>query len=89
MTHIYKNVDTEIEVTIEIEDVLDFLSEASKKEIDQIKSLIKYDNNFDNTNDISANNLYDREKILIFKKAMNKYNIDQLLKRLDIKQHEL
>ena len=82
--HIYRSIDVDVDVEIDIDDILKFLSSATKKEKEQIISTIIGEDMV-----ISADNFYDREKISIFKKAMNKYNIEQLLEKLDIKQHEV
>lgn len=81
---IYKNVDIEVEVDIEIDDVLEFINEASYTEIKLIREEVG-DIEFGG---LKYDNLYDREKVLILKKAMQKYNLDQLVEKLEITQAE-
>lgn len=80
-----ENVDIDVEIDIEIDDVLEFINEASDIEINLIREEVgdieiggfKYDN------------LYDREKVLLLQEAMKRYNLDQLIEKLDIKQSEV
>jgi len=89
---VYKYTDVEIE--IELEDVLDFIDNADSDDIENIKEAISYNEN-DNDNDsdvykryLQVDNLYDREKALILKKAFKKYNLEQLIDMLKITQQD-
>jgi len=81
---IYKNVDIDVEIDIEIEDVLEFINQASDSEIKKIREEVGEVESVD----FKYDNLYDREKGLILKKAMQKYNLDQLIEKLEITQAE-
>jgi len=76
-----KYVNTEVEVEIELEDILEYIEGCSKFELKEIKDEI---GNVEN--DFPVNNLYDREKVLILKEAMKKYNLEQLIEKLEISQ---
>jgi len=76
----------EAEVEVEIEDVLDYIEYANQSEIDKIKDKISYIEREDP--EFPTNNLYDREKVLILKEAMKRYNLDQLIEKLGINPDE-
>jgi len=78
----------EVEVEVEFEDVIDYIKyDASQYELEKIKKEISYSET-DEESDFPINNLYDREKVLILKEAMKRYNLDQLVEKLGIIQAE-
>ena len=91
-----KKMYKEIEVEIDIYDVLEFLDQASKSEIIQIENKINIEienkinieseEREEEINIFKFDNLYDREKVLILRKAMEKYNLEQLIEKLGILQ---
>ena len=73
----------EVEVDIELEDVIDYIMyDASDSEIDEIKEKIYHSEK----SDFPIENLYDREKVLILKEAMKRYNLNELIEKLGITQ---
>lgn len=64
---------------VKICDVINFIDYATPSELEKIKRRM-----LQSTSDdfITADNLYDREKLLLFKEAMNKYNLDELREKL-------
>ncbi len=72
----------EVEVEVELDDILDYINyDASESDLEKIKENLKYIDDV-----FFANNLYDREKILILKDAMKKYNLEELIEKLGIIQ---
>lgn len=84
-----KNVLVDVDIEVEFEDVLEYIEKANTREKKELSNYL-YNKSDDNDDDdlLSYNNLYDREKFLILKKAMEKYDLEELIKRLDIKQNE-
>lgn len=75
-------VDTEAEVEIWLEDVLEYIQSASPRDLETIRLQV----GVENQEAFQIDNLYDREKFLILRKAMEKYNLDQLIEKLGITQ---
>lgn len=82
-----KNVLVDVDIEVEFEDIVEYIENATKREKEQL-SIYLYDKSDVDDEFLSYNNLYDREKFLILKKAMEKYNLEELIERLDIKQNE-
>jgi len=76
----YEYVDLEIY----IEDVLEYIDSANAVDKHTIleKITVTDQSIFD------VDNLYDREKVLILKDAMKKYNLNELIEKLQIIQGE-
>jgi hypothetical protein len=83
--------DVEVEVEVELEDVLDFIEYASNYELQKIKEEfpnLRTDDDIEEYQILEVNNLYDREKVLILKEAMKRYNLDELMEKLGITQSD-
>lgn len=75
------HADIELDVEIEYDDVTDFLDDASDKTCIKVyEYLAEYGDDDDNDNDDTT--LYDEMKMKICEKAMEKYTVDQLERRL-------
>jgi len=77
-TDVYADID--IEVDIDYDDVTDYLDDASILETNKVKRYLKgYE---DDVNDNGPRTLVDEMKLKICEKAMEKYTLDQLERRL-------
>lgn len=85
--YLYKDVEsyvnTEVEVEIEFDDLLELIESCNEEELKIIRDLVELD-----TKDVSVNNLYDEQKFQLLLAAMKKYNLEQLQEKLGIKNYE-
>lgn len=86
--YLYKDVeayvDTEVEIEIDFEDVLELIESCNEEELKIIRSTIK----LETESAIPINNLYDEQKFQLLLAAMKKYNLEQLQDKLGIKNDE-
>jgi hypothetical protein len=82
---IEKNVRVELDefvdadVDFDIEDVLDFINQANKTELNEIRDSLESYNDFVNNEEfITYDNLYDREKVLLLKEIFDKCNLEEI-----------
>jgi nanoRNase/pAp phosphatase (c-di-AMP/oligoRNAs hydrolase) len=78
-------VDIDFEYDVDLNEILNLVENCSRIEKNQILKIIGEDT--ENTS-IIAGNLYDEEKVKLLKYAFRKYDLDELMSRLDIKRHE-
>ena len=79
------DINTTVEINLDVNEVIDSIYELPERDIKKVrKELI----GSEETPVDLYDNLYDRDKVLILKKAMKKYDLDELLNRLEITQSE-
>lgn len=68
-----------VDVELELWDVINFIMvDATPRELEKLKKIF-----LEKVDDVLIpNNLYDREKILLFKEAMDRYSLEQLREKL-------
>ena len=81
----YATVDVDVDYDIEFEDLLEIIESCDEEELNEIRDLIGEQS--DNSG-FDAHNLYDESKLKILKVAFKKYELDELMKRLDINNNE-
>jgi len=80
--HIYKNVnDVDAEVDVDFNDILSMIETCDINEKNDIRNLIG------NTNQFECESLYDEQKLKVLKAAFDKYDLDQLIEKLNIKEY--
>ena len=81
----YATVDVDVDYDIEFEDLLEIIESCDEEELNEIRYLIGEQS--DNSG-FDAHNLYDESKLKILKVDFKKYELDELMKRLDINNNE-
>lgn len=84
---LYACQEVETEYDIYFEDLLELIEDCDDSEKNKILETIGFKFTKDDEI-ISASNLYDEEKVKLLKCAFKKYDIDELMSRLDIKRNE-
>lgn len=82
---IYTEQYVECEYEIQFSDILDIIEECDDSEIEKIKKDIGVN---ENQNTIRASNIYEEQKIELLKVAFDKYTLDELMEKLNIKYSE-
>lgn len=80
---LYTEQYIDCEYDIDFEDLLELIESCDSEESSEIRKLIGSD-----MNDVHISNLYDEQKLEILKVAFNKYNLEQLQEKLNIKNGE-
>jgi len=89
VVYLTKNNNNKMEVELNVDDVLEFLYYADSSDVEKVETHLGVYNDENEDDEIfKVDNLYDREKVLILKKAMTKYNLDELIEKLKITQIE-
>jgi hypothetical protein len=75
---------------MDFEDLLDLIESCDENEKDLIRDIVGYPNNWNeiSENAINVENLYDLEVLKLLKVASKKYNLEQLMEKLDVKNSE-
>jgi len=77
-------VDVDVDYQIRFEDLLEIIESCNEKELNEIRDLITDESN----SGFKVSTLYDEHKLKVLKVAFKKYDIDELMKRLDITYNE-
>mgnify|MGYP001293252622 CR=1 FL=1 len=77
-------VEQEIEYDITFKDILELIETCDNQELELIKKRI----GFDGVDENPCENINDDLKFKLLKFAFNKYEIEDLMKKLDIKYNE-
>jgi DNA-directed RNA polymerase specialized sigma24 family protein len=75
----YVDID-DVKVEISVDDILSFVDDFDDEQLKELKKRIKVDEDI--------NNLHDELKSKVLKKAFNKYSLEELMEKLDIKYNE-
>ena len=79
---IYSEQYVECEYDVDFNDLMDLIESCDENELRQIRKIVGAEDT------IKAGNLMDQQKIQLLKVALEKYNLDQLQEKLDIKPYE-
>lgn len=77
--------ETDCEYDVDFDDLTDLILDCSSFEKEEILNMLRED---DEDTLIQANNLYDEMRVRVLKSAFDKYSLDELQSRLDIKNNE-
>ena len=79
-------IEKYVDIDINLDDVIDYISECDYDELSKIKNNIKF--NEDDENMIFVENLYDQEKFNLVKELYENFSLDELKKLTKWKQEK-
>jgi hypothetical protein len=79
---IYSTQYVDCEYDVDFNDIMELIESCDENELREIREFVG------SSEGIKTNNLMEEQKLALLKVAFEKYNLDQLQERLDIKPYE-
>ena len=76
----YAQVEVDVDYDIKFDDLLELIESCNPDELDEIRDLVGMENDV-----FETSNLYDEMKMNIIKQAFEKYDLDELREKLNIR----
>lgn len=71
-----------VDVELDFDDLIDIIDNCNSRELELIRDAVESEDQ------IKVDTLYDEQKLKVLKAAFNRYNLDELQERLNIKNNE-